>query len=515
MEKKKTTAKKTLTEAKLRKLARLETGFDELLQDGADIMDYMPPRRKLAAAPEDLLAALDKAEAMPFETLETRWTAPLLCGFGVFFHLFEDPDWDGEPVRDPDLTRDPAYPGLPGEPEITARIWEDMLMDAENGEWYPEVYRRRLSSLIAMRAQAVPVREYEDEVKEEYIDYYSEENHLQEASEKELLLYVLYADELAGKKSVIAMRAKARGHFGGDKAYAVNWTRARDLYLQLMELDDDNLYSTMLGHIYYAGRTNNGKPQMDKAFYYYTIGTLGGNDEAKLRLADMFRKGEGTIPNQEIARRLVNEEYDELLPFLAEGVFDSRFPEAAWRKGEYFRELGYAGAEYTEEAYRLFLQAAFALEGRRKIRDGEAEKSIGEAIGYSLKAVEKELTFEDGARIWPEEFFADLLDLYGESSVFELDWKEKSEDKYQVTVTRISLMTGERRPILATVPGLKSCRLLDKLTFDVSNIEHWESEEKGPVRFDDCLDDAFLWDGREVLACEADWKLKWPKEKKA
>ena len=197
MEKKTTTAKKTLTEAKLRKLARLETGFDELLRDGADIMDYMPPRRKLAAAPEDLLAALDKAETMPFETLETRWTTPLLSGFGLFFHLFEDPDWDGEPVRDPAFVRDPAYPGLPGEPELTAHIWEDMLMDAENGEWVPEVYRRRLNSLIAMRAQAVPVREYEDEVKEEYIDYYSEEGHLQEASEKELLLYVLYADELA------------------------------------------------------------------------------------------------------------------------------------------------------------------------------------------------------------------------------------------------------------------------------------------------------------------------------
>ena len=84
-----------------------------------------------------------------------------------------------------------------------------------------------------------------------------------------------------------------------------------------------------------------------------------------------------------------------------------------------------------------------------------------------------------------------------------------------MTVTRISLMTGEKRPILTTVPGLKSCRLPDKLTFDVSNIEYWESGEKGPVRFDECLDDTFLWNGEEVLACEADWKLKWPKEKKA
>ena len=88
MEKKNTAGRKTLTEAKLRKLARLEAGFDELLRDGADIPDYMPPRRKLAAAPEDLLAALDNAAPMPFEELETKWVSPLLCGFGVFFHLF-------------------------------------------------------------------------------------------------------------------------------------------------------------------------------------------------------------------------------------------------------------------------------------------------------------------------------------------------------------------------------------------------------------------------------------------
>ena len=84
MEKKNTAGRKTLTEAKLRKLARLEAGFDELLRDGADIPDYMPPRRKLAAAPEDLLAALDNAAPMPFEELETKWVSPLLCGFGVF-----------------------------------------------------------------------------------------------------------------------------------------------------------------------------------------------------------------------------------------------------------------------------------------------------------------------------------------------------------------------------------------------------------------------------------------------
>ena len=516
MEKKNTAGRKTLTEAKLRKLARLEAGFDELLRDGADIPDYMPPRRKLAAAPEDLLAALDNAAPMPFEELETKWVSPLLCGFGVFFHLFEEPDWeDPDALRDPALARDPEYPGLPGEPEITARIWEDMLLDAEDGEWHADEYRRRLNRVIAMRAQAVPVREYEDAVKELYVEYYSEEGHLREASKKELLLYVLYADELAGKKSIVAMRAKARGCFGGDKAYAANWTRARDLYLQLMELDDDSLYPTMLGHIYYAGRTNNGKPQMDKAFYYYSIGTLGGNDEAKLRLADMFRKGEGVIPNPEIAHRLVNEEYEELLPFLAEGVFDTRFAEAAWRKGENCRELIFAGREYAERAYACFLQAAFALEERKKIRDGEAEQSIGEAIRLSLNAVEKDLSFEDGERICPEEFFWDLTELYGGSSVFELNWKEKSGERCRVTVTRVNRMTGERGPILVTVPALKGCRLLDKLTFDVSDIDHWEGPEKGPVCFDECMDGVFLLKSEEVLACEAGWKLKWPKEKRA
>lgn len=512
MEKKNTNRTKSLTEAKLRKLARLETGFDELVKDGGSIADYLPARRKLAASPEDLLAALDRAASLPFETVESSWIAPLLEGFGIFFHLFEDPFETGDRSA---FERDPEYPGLPGEQEITIGIWEDLLLDAEDGEWDPEKARLRLNRLIAMRDRPVPVREYDDEIKEDYIGYYSEEDHLREASEKELLLYVLYTDEMAAKKSITALRAKARGCFGGDKAYAVNWTRARDLYLQLMELDGDSLYPTMLGHIYYAGRTSGGKPEMDKAFYYYSIGTMGGNDEAKLRMADMFRKGEGTLPNPEIALKLVREEYEELLPFVAEGFFGTRFAEAAWRMGEHFRSMRYASQEFAEDAYYYFLQAEFSLEERRRNLDTEAERSLAEALGFSMKAVEKDISFEDGARILPEEFLADLLDLYGDGSVFELNWKEKTEEKYSVTVTRISRVNGQKRPILVTVPGLKYCGLPDKLTFEVTNIEYWEGPRSGPVRFDDIRDDAFFLNGEEVLACSAAWKLKLPKEKKA
>lgn len=499
--------KLTITEAKLKKLARLEISFQEMAGSRKEEWKKLSAKKRYAAAPEDLLAALEHAAALSQKELKENWAGPLWNYGPWLFYLYEEENWSGGVE---------GYPGLTGEAELTARIWEDWLDTIERGEaWDPESYRRQLEELIRIRSVAVPMRTYPDRVKEEYLMHYVQGDRLRTASETERLLYVLYADELTAKKNLTGMRTKARGCFGGDAAYPCNWTMARDLYLKLMEMDDNPYYPTMLGHIYYGGRIGDGKPDYDKAFYYFSIGAAGGNDEAGLRLSDMFLKGEGVIRNRFIGHKLVWEQYHELLPFLAEGIFDTRFPEAAWRAGDIIRKNALLDEDYTLALHYL-LQADFALQERKKIRVSEAELRLEQDLALSLAAVKKKLegTMKNSAELQPEFFFEQVEKLYGKNSLLALESKDLAKGRKKLTITRISRHSGTEGPILLTLTGSDNkCLLVNKLEIELSSVMAWGNAPE-PVLFDGYADGAFVLKGIPVLQCEGQWKIKLPKGKK-
>ena len=503
----KTSGKQTMTEAKLKKLARYELSFQEVFGQEVSYWYKNPVKKRYAATPEDLLAALDKAETLPFKQFKEEWLDPLWDYGPIAFYLYEEEDWSGGVE---------GFPGLRGEPELTAEIWEDMLDAARDGQWQAAPFRQRLQAVMRLREVPVPLRQYEDETKEAYLLYYYH-NGLQDASEKELLQYVLYADELAGKKNRIGLQIKAAGCFGGDRAYPCNWNRAKELYLQLLEIDENPHSAAMLGHLYYGGRVGSGKPDYEKAFYYYSIGAAGGHDEAKLRLADMFLRGEGVPKNGFIANKLIWEQYEELLPFAADGQFDTRFPEAAWRAGEAIRREAELEEDYYQ-AMQYLLQAEFALNERKKIRNGEAEQKLEQDVALALRAVRSKLPdMSKFTNLNPDYLFSYLQDTYGEKARYSLEYKDLAGGRKKLTIQRVGSW-GDARPILLTlVDGDGKCLLLDKVQLEVSDLTAWEayaSETDGSVDFDTYEDGCFICQGRPVLQCRGQWKLKLPKEKK-
>ena len=503
----KETRSRTVTEAKLKKLARYELRFQDVFGPEEE-WGRVPVKKRYAAAPEDLLAALDKGEKLPVRQFREEWLDPLWDWGPHAFYLYEEESWSGGVE---------GYPGLKGEAELAAEIWETMLGDAQEGCFDGAVYRKDLTELIRMREVAVPLRQYSDGVKEDYLMYYYQ-NGLKDMSEKELLQYVLYADELAGKKNILGMQLKAAGCFGGDRAYACNWNRAKDLYLQLLEMDENPHSAAMLGHLYYDGRVGDGKPDYAKAFYYYSIGALGGNDEAALRLSDMFLKGEGVPKNAGIGYKLVWEQYKELLPFAADGEFDTRFPEAAWRAGEALRKNAELEEDYRHALHYL-LQAEYALEERKMVRNGEAERLLERDINLSLQAVRRKTAeYPAGSPyLHPDSFFDYLSDFYGGNALFSLQYKDLAGGRKKLTIRRVDSW-GEPRPILLTwTEGEGKCLLADKLELEVSNLTVWEESVSTPdatIFFDEYEEGDFLFKGNAVLACEGQWKLKLPKDKK-
>lgn len=502
------TKNKTITEAKLKKLARYELSFQDVFGPEEKEWGEVPVKKRISASPEDLLAALDKGEKLPYQQFWEEWLDPLWDWGPHAFYLYEEESWSGG---------EPGYPGLKGEPELTAEIWENMLEDALEECFDGAAYRKELTDLIRMREVAVPLRQYADSVKEDYLMYYYRKG-LEGMSEKELLQYVLYADELAGKKNTLGMQIKAAGCFGGDKAYACNWKRAKDLYLQLLELDENPHSAAMLGHLYYDGRVGDGKPDYGKAFYYYSIGALGGHDEAALRLSDMFLKGEGVPKNAGIGYKLVWEQYKELLPFAADGEFDTRFPEAAWRAGEALRKNAELEEDYRQ-ALQYLLQAEYALGERKKVRNGEAERLLERDINLSLQAVRRKTAeYPAGSPyLHPDSFFGYLRDFYDGKAVFSLQYKDLAGGRKKLTIRRLDSW-GEPRPILLTwTEGEGKCLLADKLELEVSNMTAWEeaaANKDSAIKFDAYEDGRFLYKDAPVLVCAGLWKLKLPKDKK-
>jgi TPR repeat protein len=63
--------------------------------------------------------------------------------------------------------------------------------------------------------------------------------------------------------------------------------------IRLFELTDNPQYANTLGYIYYYGRCNNGVPEYDQAFYYFSYAAANGLYEGMYKLADLFWHGYG------------------------------------------------------------------------------------------------------------------------------------------------------------------------------------------------------------------------------
>ena len=254
----------------------------------------MPPK-KIITKPEELIELLAETEEKGRTSVKKSWQS--------VWEKREDPACF-VPRQKKASGTEIEYRGLPTEAEITAELFRRFLcgLSAKSPDF--SSIREEARALIRMRQEPVPVRAYSEWVKELYIRRYYEEGLLAKASDKEILLYVLYTDELAGRDNLTALRAKAEGLAKGDRAYAQNVGRARDLNQRLLRVSEDPAPALLLGDLYYSGKLSGGKADFAKAFYYYSIAAAGGMRQAMLALADMFSNGQGVDRNESIGRRL-------------------------------------------------------------------------------------------------------------------------------------------------------------------------------------------------------------------
>ena len=496
-----------LTEAKVKKIARWEDSFRKIAGKAAD--GPVAAKKLYELQPEDLLAVLDKMQVTPEEAVQEEWAGPLMDRAPQLFQTDRSVWADAEVA---------GYHGLPCEAAQTLTCFEKLLAAIAVGEPDTEPIRRDLKTIIAQREEAVPLRRYDDTVKEEYIRYYDRPEVLEKASEAEILLYVLYVDELCARKNVTALQAKAYACYGGNRAYACSWTRARDLLMELMQLDDAPGYANSLGYIYYYGRTNNGRPEYARAFYYFSIGAAGGMIESRYKIADMFRGGYGVPKNERIANRLINELYAENLPLMMDQVWDCKFADIALRLGLIHRD-GTGTEKMPLAALFFLLQARFAIRRRREAAqyygDEEVEKNIERALESVLPPGLDEKHLPAQAPRTPREAVS-LIPLRQED-YFEMKIRLKEKDPQAVTVCRKSERDPKHSlPMFLTLPEALWCGVTDKLQFTAANLKLQGGERSAggttvTVRFDRIEEDGFYYGASFRARISAEWSLKVPK----
>lgn len=220
-----------------------------------------------------------------------------------------------------------------------------------------------------------------DEQKIEYLEQYADEVDKVPESEREAFKQMV--EEGCIKEWPVALHIKAYSCYGGNSLWECDWKTSRDCLLKLVSKAENPFHFNTLGYIYYYGRCNNGIPEYDKAFQYFSVGAAHGVYESMYKIADMFSKGNGCIKSPIAASKIVASLYRENRDIFIDGDFDGKFADVALRMGGLY-ERGEGVEQDMDEAYAFYLEAKLAIEKRLKdynyYGDRKVQKNINDAI---------------------------------------------------------------------------------------------------------------------------------------
>ncbi len=488
----------------LRKLLRYETSFSDLF---GDLYPYCRLRceEPVVMTGEDLLAAMYKCKERGFAAAKKEWVEPVRALFGTVFNLEED-----LPLESVDGYRFLPQKGQLLLGDFTALIWRGW-NDTDGAEIDKLI--KRTENTLKMLSLSVPQRDYDDGVKERYIKAFDNDDMLKAATDAEVALWVKYVEELCEKGNTTALYAKAYSLYGGNRAYACDWCGSRDLLLKLMEVDESPFLANTLGYLFYYGRCADGKPDYEKAFYYYNIGAAGGVYESRYKLSDMYRHGYWVKKNARIAAGLARELYYENLRFIQEGRTDGKFADIALRMGHLRLDGGDA-----DDAYWYYLQAEFAIKQRMRDCDRYGDSAVADGIAKAIEEVLPQTSYRKPRHTvygWSAlPLISSALDL---NRRVEAKIKRLKNGQYSLCF-RILPLKGEFYPsrFFVTIPEAHFCGYMDRITVKTAKIERFAiggklfDGDEAVIVFDEATDSDYYFYGERVMHLCADFALKIP-----
>ncbi|MBP5655251.1 MAG: sel1 repeat family protein [Clostridiales bacterium] len=482
-----------ITSGKLEDFACLRTTWSELCGNVPLMTDVnVSFETQYPMTLEDLEEALENALSLPPAQFLLDWWIPL----GKFFyeplclHEIMTPAFEELP--------DTAEPDLPMTAEdlmfwifvIIAREADMLIGDffKSNGDnkILVESTINDLFDIDSMLTQINYFREDEEEdlpvlerrfipeIKENFIMHRDNELVIADLNKENKLLFRRFADELADQNSFVAIKFKAYAYFSGGPVYGQDYSKAAVLLKRLLREFNFGYAANTLGYIYFDGKID-GRPDYEKAYFYFSAATLFDIAESKFKLADMYMQGLYVSQDQEMAYNLINDLYN-----------DERYRFESGNKGSYFPEI----------AYKMGM---FFLNGNGKIPGSDSVNLYGVAYKYLLEARCASLIRSDyGRRPGDDSLMADIQsaidtaqanlppmlgDTYTTQApnlliefirshshcLYEINIKEFKKT-YKVTITRTFESLDKDQPSKSVIshPWFGTCDYSDHIVFKIS-----------------------------------------------
>ena len=350
----------------------------------------------------------------------------------------------------------------------------------------PDTILESLARYESNKGKPILEWEFTKQEKKNYIRSFGEDERVNKAAEKELILARRMIDELCAEDSGLALHIKGYACYGGNRLYDCDWPTSRDCMIRLFEKKGDPNYANTLGYIFYYGRCTGGLPEYEKAFHYFGIAAANGLYEGLYKLADMFRHGYGCEKSPRTAHALYGMVYEDSIKSFLKGDH-ANFADAALRMGNVYAK-GIDERVNAENAYIYYLQADYAAKIRAKTSDFFGNTTVVMNIQKALDEIRPKL---------PEDYFREYRDYDAPVYLMEL-----ARYNNRCTLTRTAKddgtleLAGERfatkacpapDQILVTIGPLNFCRRTGKFSMTAVNASGlWFADDAGTVKYDYC-----------------------------
>lgn len=295
------------------------------------------------------------------------------------------------------------------------------------------------------------------------------------------------------------------------------WKKCTECFIYLIEHGSNERkkaqYGNTLGYIFYYGRTNDFKPEYDKAFKYFSIGAEGGFYESLYKLGDMYLNGYYVEKDPERAVQLYTQVYDDVEQQFREEEFEGVFADISLRLGNLYRKgIGCKQDDY--KALFIFTMADYAIKERMQYQDFFGNRKVADSIAKELKELQEKLGVDTKKEVisadYPQAIPLALTDGYAGRVTFSRDG-----DKIDIEIERDDGPFGgvygiPRIPVIFSEYGY--LEFFDEITetaYGVTEFELTSGYKEGnyvdEIRYDDKGDRyEFCEKGKIVAAIKAE-----------
>lgn len=212
-----------------------------------------------------------------------------------------------------------------------------------------------------------------------------------------------------------------------------------------------------LGYIYYYGRTNNGVPDYDKAYRYFSSAALLGNHESLYKVGDMFLSGCGVPVIPDVADQLYERVYDETLSLVLDRNPFNNFADAALRMARSYERKGCP----KSDIYGKYLEADLGLKIRERYHY-YGDNTVRKAVDKGLEKYREE-NFES-----EEREISSLFDIpRSAAAILHVNLSRKG-NVIKGSVSVVSYTTRKKHGcayFLLTIPELSYCGFVRSFSF--------------------------------------------------